>query len=63
MKLLIVSQYFWPEDFRINELALALKDRGHAVTILTSVPNYPEGVINAEYAADPDSEPLPNKPR
>jgi colanic acid biosynthesis glycosyl transferase WcaI len=53
MKLLIVSQYFWPEDFRINELALALKDRGHTVTILTSFPNYPQGVINAEYAANP----------
>jgi len=53
VKLLIVSQYFWPEDFRINELALALKDRGHAVTVLTSTPNYPEGVVHAAYAADP----------
>lgn len=53
MKLLIVSQYFWPEDFRINELALALRDRGHEVTVLTSIPNYPEGVVNPAYAHDP----------
>lgn len=43
MKLLIVSQYFWPENFRINDLADALKTRGHEVTVLTGIPNYPAG--------------------
>lgn len=43
MKLLIVSQYFWPENFRINDLAEALKTRGHEVTVLTGLPNYPAG--------------------
>lgn len=43
MKLLIVSQYFWPENFRINDLAEALKTRGHEVTVLTGIPNYPDG--------------------
>lgn len=43
MKLLIVSQYFWPENFRINDLAEALKVRGHDVTVLTGTPNYPAG--------------------
>ncbi|MBW8329314.1 MAG: glycosyltransferase family 4 protein [Thiobacillus sp.] len=43
MKLLIVSQYFWPENFRINDLAEALKTRGHDVTVLTGIPNYPAG--------------------
>ncbi|MFQ5345290.1 MAG: glycosyltransferase family 4 protein [Mariprofundus sp.] len=43
MKILIVSQYFWPENFRINDLALELKGRGHEVTILTGLPNYPAG--------------------
>lgn len=43
MKLLIVSQYFWPENFRINDLAEALKTRGHEVTVLTGIPNYPAG--------------------
>ncbi len=43
MRILIISQYFWPENFRINELASSLKNKGHQVTILTGKPNYPEG--------------------
>lgn len=43
MRVLIVSQYFWPESFRINDLATALVERGHEVTVLTSQPNYPGG--------------------
>ena len=43
MKVLIITQYFWPESFRINDLALGLKERGHAVTVLTGMPNYPSG--------------------
>ena len=43
MKLLIVSQYFWPENFKINDLAFSLKERGHSVHVLTGKPNYPEG--------------------
>lgn len=43
MHILIVSQYFWPEDFRINDLALGLLERGHQVTVLTGIPNYPSG--------------------
>lgn len=43
MKILVVSQYFWPEDFRINDLALGLRERGHEVTVYTGKPNYPGG--------------------
>lgn len=43
MRILIVTQYFWPESFRINDLCLALKERGHEVTVLTGKPNYPKG--------------------
>lgn len=43
MRVLIVSQYFFPEDFRINDLALSLRERGHDVTVLTGMPNYPRG--------------------
>lgn len=44
MRILIVSQYFWPEAFRINDLAASLQsDYGHEVTVLTGIPNYPEG--------------------
>lgn len=53
LNLLIVTQYFWPEDFRINELVSALVARGHKATVLTSIPNYPEGVPHPAYAADP----------
>lgn len=43
MKILIVTQYFWPEEFRINDCATELLARGHEVTVLTGVPNYPKG--------------------
>jgi len=45
MRILIVTQYFWPEDFRINDLALGLRGKGHAITVLTGQPNYPQGVF------------------
>lgn len=41
--ILIVSQYFWPENFKINDLSVALKARGYEVVILTGKPNYPQG--------------------
>ncbi|MGC4130449.1 MAG: glycosyltransferase family 4 protein [Bergeyella sp.] len=43
MRILIVSQYFWPENFKINDIALGLKEKGHHVSILTGLPNYPQG--------------------
>ena len=43
MKILIVSQYFWPEYFRVNDLAKDLKNNTHNVEVLTSIPNYPRG--------------------
>ncbi len=43
MKILIISQYFWPENFRINDVCLALKERGHYVSVLAGKPNYPHG--------------------
>ncbi len=53
LRVLVVSQYFWPENFRINDLVEALTARGHEVTVLTSVPNYPEGRIFPEFKQDP----------
>jgi glycosyltransferase involved in cell wall biosynthesis len=49
MKILIVSQYFWPESFRITDLALELVKRGHEVSILTGKPNYPQGKFYKGY--------------
>ena len=50
MKILIVSQYFWPENFRINDLALGLKERGNEVSVLTGKPNYPKGSFYEGYS-------------
>jgi glycosyltransferase involved in cell wall biosynthesis len=43
MKILVVTQYFWPESFRINDLVKAWTDLGHEVTVLAGLPNYPAG--------------------
>ena len=53
MHLLVVTQYFWPEEFRINDLVGELRARGHTITVLTGVPNYPWGTVFPEFAADP----------
>ena len=53
MRVLVLSQYFWPENFRINDLAAELVARGHQVTVLTGWPNYPDGVVFAEYRTAP----------
>ena len=51
--ILIVTQYFWPENFRINELVLELKNRGYSIEVLTSIPNYPSGKVFSDYVSDP----------
>lgn len=51
MRILIVSQYFWPEGFRINEVAKTLLDKGVEVEVLTGKPNYPQGEIFSGYRA------------
>ena len=51
MKVLVVSQYFWPEGFRINEVVRSLVETGVEVDVLTGKPNYPEGAIFNGYRA------------
>lgn len=41
--ILVVSQYFYPESFRINDMASEWVRRGYKVTVLTGIPNYPMG--------------------
>ena len=53
MRVLIVSQYFWPENFPINDLARGLRQKGHDITVLTGMPNYPEGRFYPGYRAFP----------
>ena len=43
MHILIVSQYFYPENFKVNDIAFDFVRRGHEVTVLTGKPNYPTG--------------------
>ncbi len=49
MNILIVTQYFYPESFRINEVAYEFVKQGHNVTVLTGYPNYPQGYFFDEY--------------
>jgi glycosyltransferase involved in cell wall biosynthesis len=50
MRILIITQYFWPENFKINSLSLELKNNGHEVFVLTGLPNYPSGKISSGYS-------------
>jgi glycosyltransferase involved in cell wall biosynthesis len=49
MKILVICQYYYPEPFRITDICESLVERGHFVTVLTGLPNYPEGKILEGY--------------
>ena len=49
MRILIISQYYWPETFRINDLAKSLVGEGYEITVLTGLPNYPSGKLFSGY--------------
>lgn len=51
MKVLVWTQYFWPENFHINQVVAELREQGMDVTVLTGKPNYPDGDIFAGYSA------------
>lgn len=42
-RVLIVTQYFYPEEFKVNDIAFDLVRDGVEVTVLTAIPNYPYG--------------------
>lgn len=48
-KILIVTEYFYPEEFKINEIALEWKKKGHDIAVLTNFPTYPAGKIYDGY--------------
>jgi len=52
VNILVFSQYFYPENFRINTLCRELKLRGHSVTVVTGYPQYPLGKIYDGYGFD-----------
>ena len=49
LNILVISQYYYPESFRINDVCETLVNRGHDVTVITGLPNYPMGKISREY--------------
>lgn len=49
MKILVVDQYYYPEEFQINDICEQMVKDGHDVTVLTGLPNYPTGIIPEEY--------------
>lgn len=52
LKILVVTQYFWPEVFLINDLVRELDAQGHQVEVLTGKPNYPDGKVFPGYSAE-----------
>lgn len=48
-RILLVTQYIYPENFKSNELAFEMAKRGYKVDVLTGIPNYPEGVFYEGY--------------
>ena len=49
MKILVVSQSFYPDTFAINDTVRILTKRGHQVTVLTGLPDYTTSEIPEEY--------------
>jgi glycosyltransferase involved in cell wall biosynthesis len=47
--ILIVTECFYPEEFKINDLALEWKNKGYGVDVLTLVPSYPQGKVFEGY--------------
>lgn len=51
MKILVVSQHYWPEPYPSADVCEQLAKMGHTVHVVTDVPNYPMGYIYPEYKA------------
>ena len=49
MKILVVCQHYYPENFQITDICEEMVQRGHKVTVLTGIPNYPQGEIFKGY--------------
>jgi len=49
MRILVISQYYYPEQFKITDICEQLYKDGNDVTVITGLPNYPEGIIYNGY--------------
>lgn len=45
-----MSQYYYPEQFKINDICEKLAKEGNDITVLTGLPNYPDGKILKGYS-------------
>lgn len=45
LNILIVSQMFYPDNFRVNDISRELVKNGHRVTVLTGMPDYATGRV------------------
>ena len=61
MKILVITQYFYPENLRINDIVFSLQKRGHLVEVLTGKPNYPSGEYFKGYSWEGPNEEYLNK--
>ena len=52
MRILVVTQHFWPENFRINDIVEGFVQDGLSVDVLCGLPNYPKGEWFDGYSAD-----------
>lgn len=43
MKICIFTNHFYPEDFKVNDIAFELANKGHSISVVTAVPDYPKG--------------------
>ncbi len=50
MRLLILTNHFFPDSFRVNDIAFDRAERGDCVKVLTAIPDYPEGRFHPGYS-------------
>ena len=48
-RILIHTNHFYPETFRVNDVAFSLASEGHEVTVITGIPDYPQGTFYKGY--------------
>lgn len=48
-RVLIISQHFWPENFRISDIAAGFAENDIEVDVICGIPNYPNGIVPPGY--------------
>jgi len=48
-RILIISQHFWPENFRISDIATGFVENDIEVDVICGIPNYPNGIVPEGY--------------